>query len=118
MAILGIVEYLPQLNSVKQTGDLFIGGMQLVTGKNEVDIETWKEHANHPLIKKRIEQGILRVFFDQPTVITPPENKRASRTSTPVETKLEQEVIPIAVDTSTFVVRPPEVEKTPTPPKK
>lgn len=117
--MIGYVEYLPQLSAVKQTGDLFIGTMQLVPGRNEVDIDKWKEFADHPGIKARQEQGIIRVLFEQPTVITPPDTKKATRVSTPVETKLvAQEATPETVDVSAFVTRPPEVEKTPTPPKK
>lgn len=109
---LGIVEYIPSLSPTKQGGDLFIGSMQLVAGRNEVDIDKWNEFANHPLVKSRKEQGIIRVLFEQPTIIVPPEVKRTARASTPVETKLTQDVTPEAVDTSTFAVRPPEVEKT------
>ena len=116
--MIGLVEYLPQLSPVKQSGDLFVGTIQLVAGRNEVDIDKWKEFADHPLIKLRQEQGIIRVLFEQPTIISASEGKKA-RTSTPVETKLlTQELANEAVDTSAFVVRPPEVEKTTTFPKK
>lgn len=117
--MIGIVEYLPQLSSVKQIGDLFLGTIRLIPGRNEVDTEKWKEYANHPLVKQRIEQGILRVTFNQPTVITPPEVKKTMRVATPVETELvAQDPTPETVDVSAFVVRPPEIAKTPTPPKK
>ncbi len=117
--MIGIVEYLPQLSSVKQIGELFLGTIRLMPGRNEVDTEKWKEYAEHPLVKQRIEQGILRVTFDQPTVITPPETKKSTRVSTPVETKLvAQEVTPEVVDVSAFAVRPPEVERTPISQKK
>lgn len=117
--MIGIIEYLPQLSPVRQGGDLFIGSIQLVAGKNQVDTEKWKEYADLPLVKQRIEQGILRVTFDEPTVITLPETKKSTRVSTPVETKLvAQEITPEVTDTSAFVIRPPEVEKNPTPPKK
>lgn len=117
--MIGIIEYLPQLSSVKQIGELFLGPIRLVPGRNEVDTEKWKEYADHPLVKQRIEQGILRVTFDQPTVITPPETKKSStRTTTSVVTQLEEETTPATVDVSTFVTRPPEVEKTPISSKK
>lgn len=117
--MIGIVEYLPQLSSVTQIGDLFLGPIRLIPGRNEVDTEKWKEYADHPGVKQRIEQGILRVTFDQPTVITPPEVKKTMRVSTPIETELvAQDSTPETVDVSTSVVRPPEVAKTPTPPKK
>lgn len=117
--MLGLIEYLPQLSPIRQSGDLFIGPIQLVAGRNEVDIDKWKEVADHPLIKLRQEQGIIRVLFEQPTVITPPDTKKAARISTPVETKLvAQETTPEVVDVSAFVTRPPEVEKTPISPKK
>lgn len=116
--MIGIVEYLPQLSSVKQIGDLFLGPIRLIPGRNEVDTEKWKEYADHPGVRQRIEQGILRVTFDQPTVITPPETKKSTRTSTSVITQLEEETTPAVADVSTFVIRPPEVEKTPTPSKK
>lgn len=118
--MIGLIEYLPQLSPIRQSGDLFIGSIQLVAGRNEVDIDKWKEVADHPLIKQRQEQGIIRVLFESPTVITPPENKKATaRVATPVETKLAtQETTPETVDVSAFVTRPSEVEKTPIPPKK
>lgn len=117
--MIGIVEYLPQLSAVKQIGDLFLGPIRLIPGQNEVDTEKWKEYADHPGVKQRIAQGILRVTFDQPTIITPPEVKKTIRVSTPVETELvAQEPTPETVDASAFVARPPEVAKTPTPPKK
>jgi hypothetical protein len=115
---LGIVEYIPSLSPTKQGGDLFVGSVQLVAGRNEVDIDKWNEFADHPLIKSREEQGLIRVLFGQPTIIVPPEAKKTARTSTPVETKLTQDITPEAVDMSAFTVRPPEVEKTPIPPKK
>jgi hypothetical protein len=116
--IIGIVEYLPQLSPVPQSGDLFVGSIQLVAGKkNEVDIDKWKEVADHPLIKLRQEQGIIRVLFEQPTVIAPPDTKKTARVSAPIETKLiAQEASSEAADVSAFVTRPSEVEKTPTPP--
>lgn len=117
MAI-GIVEYIPSLGPTKQGGDLFIGSVQLVAGRNEVDIDKWNEFAGHPLVKSRKEQGIIRVLFELPTIIVPPETKKTTRTSTPVETKLAQDITPEVVDISASVVRPPEVEKTPIPPKK
>jgi hypothetical protein len=92
--ILGIVEYLPQLNSVKQSGDLIVNGIQLVAGTNEVNIDRWNEIASHPLIQQRIEMGIIRVHFDRPTVVTgtgeskADTGKKVSRTATPIETKL------------------------------
>lgn len=127
--MIGLIEYLPQLSPIRQSGDLFIGPIQLVAGRNEVDIDKWKEFSDHPLIKLRQEQGIIRVLFEQPTVITPPETKEFARVTTPVETKLvSKEATPEVVDVSAFVTRPPEVEKpatlpkevekTPTPPKK
>lgn len=112
-----IVEYLPQLSAVKQIGDLFLGTIRLIPGRNEVDSEKWKEYADHPLVKQRIQHGIIRVISDQPTVIAPPETKKSTRTSTSVVTQLaEEETTPAVVDVSTFVARPPEIEKTPTPP--
>jgi hypothetical protein len=116
--MIGYVEYLPQLSQVPQSGDLFVGSIQLVAGKkNEVDIDKWKEVADHPLIKLRQEQGIIRVLFEQRTVITPPDTKKIARVSAPVETKLiAQEATPEVADVSAFVTRPPEVEKSPTPP--
>lgn len=116
--IIGIVEYLPQLNAVKQTGDLFIGGIQLVAGRNEVDMDKWREVADYPGVKARKEQGILRVTFDRPTVIAAPEAKKSVRNSVPVETNLESEIpaSPVVPDASTSVSRPPEIEKTPTAP--
>lgn len=116
---IGIVEYIPSLSPTKQGGDLFVGSVQLVAGRNEVDIDKWNEFADHPLIKSRKEQGIIRVLFGEPTIIVPSEAKKTTRTSTPVETKLvAQEITPEVADMSAFVVRPPEVEKTPTLPKK
>lgn len=116
---IGIVEYLPSLSPTKQGGDLFVGSIQLVAGRNEVDIDKWNEFADHPLIKSRKEQGLIRVLFEQPTIIVPSEAKKTTRTSTPVETKLTtQGLAPEVVDTSAFVVRPPEVEKNATLPKK
>lgn len=121
VGIVGIVEYLPQLSEQKQVGDLLVNGMRLIPGKNEVDIAKWQQSSKNPLIQSRIDKGIIRVLFENPSLVavdTGKKEKTTSRTSTPVETKLEQEVTPIAVDTSTFVVRPPEVEKPPTSPKK
>ena len=116
--MIGFVEYLPQLSQVPQSGDLFVGSIQLVAGKkNEVDIDKWKEVADHPLIKLRQEQGIIRVLFEQPTVIASPDIKKTARVSTPIETKLvAQEPTPETTDVSASVSRPPEVEKAPTPP--
>lgn len=109
----GIIEYLPQLSPDRQGGDLFIGSIQLVAGRNEVDIDKWKEIADHQLVKLRQEQGIIRVLFESPTIIVSPDSKKSVRTSTPVETKLvAPEISPESVDVSAFVVRPPEVEKT------
>ena len=110
--MIGIIEYLPQLSPIRQSGDLFIGSIQLVAGRNEVDIDKWKEIADHPLVKLRQEQGIIRVLFEPPTVIVSPDSKKSARTSAPVETKLVQEISPEIADVSAFVVRPPEVEKT------
>src|SRR4028118_505810 len=116
--MIGYVEYLPQLSPVPQSGDLFVGSIQLVAGKkNEVDIDKWKEVADHPLIKLRQEQGIIRVLFEQPTVIAPPDTKKTVRASAPVETKLvAQDPTHETADVSASVARPPEVEKTSTPP--
>lgn len=111
--MIGIIEYLPQLSPIRQSGDLFIGSIQLVAGRNEVDIDKWKEIADHPLVKLRQEQGIIRVLFEPPTVIVSPDSKKSTRVSTSVETKLvTQELSPDITDVSAFVVRPPEVEKT------
>lgn len=115
---LGIVEYIPSLSPTKQGGDLFVGSVQLVAGRNEVDIDEWNKFADHPLVESRKEQGIIRVLFEQPTIIVPPEAKKTTRASAPVETKLTQDITPEAVDMSAFAVRPPEVEKTPIPLKK
>jgi hypothetical protein len=116
---IGIVEYIPSLSPTKQGGDLFVGSVQLVAGRNEVDIDKWNEFADHPLIKSRKEQGLIRVLFEQPTIIVPSEAKKTTRTSAPVETKLvAQEITPEVANMSAFVVRPSEVEKTPTLPKK
>jgi len=116
---IGIVEYIPSLSPTKQGGDLFVGSVQLVAGRNEVDIDKWNEFADHPLIKSRKEQGLIRVLFGEPTIIVPSEAKKTTRTSAPVETKLvAQEITPEVANMSAFVVRPPEVEKTPTLPKK
>jgi hypothetical protein len=116
--MIGLIDYLPQLSPIRQSGDLFIGPIQLVAGRNEVDTDKWKEFADHPLVKLRQEQGIIRVLFEQPTVIAPPDGKKAARASTPVETKLvAQEITPEVVDMSAFVARPPEVEKTTLPKK-
>lgn len=112
-----LVDYLPQLSPIRQSGDLFVGSIQLTPGRNEVDRDKWEEFADHPQIKLRKEQGLIRVLSEQPTVIAPPESKKA-RVSTPVETKLTEQEINPNIDMSAFVVRPPEVEKTPTPPKK
>lgn len=117
--MIGIIEYLPQLSPDRQGGDLFIGSIQLVAGRNEVDIDKWKETADHQLVKQRQEQGIIRVLFESPTIIVSPDNKKSARTSASVETKLvTPEISPESVDVSAFVVRPPEVEKTPILPKK
>lgn len=121
--MIGIVEFLPQLSDSKQIGDLLINGMRLIPGKNEVDINKWQQISENSLIRSRIEKGIIRVLFENPSLIaieTKQKEKASPRTSTPVETKLETEsaALPVAVDVSAFVVRPPEVEKTPTPSKK
>ena len=121
--VIGIVEYLPQLSESKQVGDLLVNGMRLIPGKNEVEIAKWQEISKSPLIQSRIDKGIIRVLFEEPTFVAAETGKRdktTTRTSTPVETKLEAEIpaSPVAIDGSVFVVRPPEVEKTPTPPKK
>lgn len=121
--IIGIVEYLPQLSDSKQIGDLLINGMRLIPGKNEVDINKWQQMSGKSSIQSRIDKGIIRVLFETPSLVvveTKQEEKASLRTSTPVETNLEAEIstLPIAPDTSAFVVRPPEVAKTPTPPKK
>ena len=117
--MIGIIEYLPQLSSDRQSGDLFVGSIQLVAGRNEVDIDKWKEIADHQLVKLRQEQGIIRVLFEPPTVIVSPDSKKSARTSTPVETKLvTPEISPESVDVSSFVARPSEIEKTPIFPKK
>jgi hypothetical protein len=114
-----LVDYLPQLSPIRQSGDLWVGSIQLTPGRNEVDSDKWEEFANHPQIKLRKEQGLIRVLSEQPTVIVSPDSKKSARVSTPVETKLvAQETTPEAVDVSAFVVRPPEVEKTPISPKK
>ena len=115
--IIGIVEYLPQLGDSKQVGDLLINGMRLIPGKNEVDINKWQQMSGHPLIQSRIDKGIIRILFENPSLIavdTKQKEKVSARTSTPVETKLEVEApaLPVTVDMSAFVVRPPEVEKT------
>lgn len=119
--IIGIVEYLPQLSESRQVGDLLIDGMRLIPGKNEVDITKWQQSSKNPLIQARIDKGIIRVLFENPSLIavdTGKKEKTTSRTSTPVETKLTQDVTPEAVDMSVFAVRPPEVEKTPITTKK
>lgn len=114
-----LVDYLPQLSPIRQSGDLFIGSIQLTPGRNEVDSDKWEEFADHPQIKLRKEQGLIRVLSEQPTVIVPPDNKKSARVSTPVETKLgTQETPPEPVDVSAFVVRPPEVERIPVSSKK
>lgn len=120
--MIGIIEYIPKLNVVRHDGDLIIGKIHLTAGKNEVDTEEWAKFANHPLIKPRIEQGIIRVSFDKPTIITSSntisnkKEKTGTRYTTQIETELEPEPTPSpapVIDTTSFVVRPTEVEKPP-----
>lgn len=111
--MIGIVEYIPPS---MQRGNLIVGDTMLVPGRNEVDIDKWREFAENPLVKQRIEQGILRVSFDQPTVIVAdaPGNKKekVSRVSPPVETKLDDKPISGTIEPIAPLM-PSEPEKLP-----
>ncbi len=117
----GIIDYQPQRGPIQKHGDLICSpSIKLTEGLNEVDIDEWSRIADTPAIKSRIEAGVIRPTFAPPTIVTVTEKSTTTRKSTPIETKLaaQPETTPEVVDVSAFVTRPPEVEKTPTPPKK
>lgn len=124
--MLGIVEYLPQLDPSRQVGDLLIGSIRLLPGKNSVDIDLWRQIAELPLVKQRIEAGIIRAQFDSnPSIIIPAvssgvskgKNKdsdsKVTRQSTPIETELAPvESIPEAVETPAPIIPVPLISDT------